>query len=243
MMPAWMHPLVTIVTGWSYALWIHWAGQRFGAPHIAAIDMPRTIPDSWAVVGVALTNQAVQLLTFWLLMWCDLIDANPDPSAVGIMACKLLWAAVLLDTWQYATHRALHEGPRWLRTVHAVHHELEAPMSYGAFYQHVLEGAVMDALGFAIAQSGASLSLGASTLFATLATIKTAHDHSTYRLPIWLDPVVAWGHITGNDAIYHWQHHQGARCNFQQPFFTFWDTICGTGCPIRDATRVAKNRP
>jgi sphinganine C4-monooxygenase len=50
-------------------------------------------------------------------------------------------------------------------------------------------------------------------------------DHCGYDLP-W-DPIPK---IFTNNAKYHDVHHQikGIKYNFSQPFFSFWDTICGT---------------
>lgn len=45
--------------------------------------------------------------------------------------------------------------------------------------------------------------------------------------------------IFSNNARYHDLHHEprGARYNFSQPFFTFWDDVMGTRMPVEVAMR------
>lgn len=99
------------------------------------------------------------------------------------------------------------------------------PYAYGALYNHPFEGFLLDTLGTGLAYLLAGMTVRQSMWFFTCSTIKTVDDHCGYALPF--DPLQ---HITSNNAGYHDIHHQswGIKTNFSQPFFTFWDALCGT---------------
>jgi len=134
-------------------------------------------------------------------------------------------AILIVDTWQYFLHRAMHMN-KWLYTTfHSRHHRLYVPYAYGALYNHPFEGFLLDTLGTGIAYLVSGMTVRQAMWFFTLSTIKTVDDHCGYAFP-W-DPLQ---HITKNNAEYHDRHHQliGIKTNFSQPFFTFWDSLLGT---------------
>ncbi|KAL9130572.1 MAG: hypothetical protein Q9217_001285 [Psora testacea] len=134
-------------------------------------------------------------------------------------------AIVVVDTWQYFLHRAMHMN-KWLYTTfHSRHHRLYVPYAYGALYNHPFEGFLLDTLGAGIAFKLAGMNTRQGMCFFTGSTIKTVDDHCGYALP-W-DPLQ---HLTSNNAGYHDVHHQswGIKTNFSQPFSTFWDRLLGT---------------
>jgi len=142
-----------------------------------------------------------------------------------VPALQFFLAIVVVDTWQYFLHRAMHMN-KWLYTTfHSRHHRLYVPYAYGALYNHPVEGFLLDTLGTGIAYLVSGMTVRQSMVFFTASTIKTVDDHCGYSFP-W-DPLQ---HITSNNAGYHDIHHQlaGIKNNFSQPFFTFWDTLLGT---------------
>ncbi|KJY00784.1 sphinganine hydroxylase Sur2 like protein [Zymoseptoria brevis] len=142
-----------------------------------------------------------------------------------IPGLQFLLAIMVVDTWQYFLHRAMHMN-KWLYTkFHSRHHRLYVPYAYGALYNHPVEGFALDTLGTGIAYLVTGMSVRQSMWFFTMSTIKTVDDHCGYAFP-W-DPLQ---HITSNNAGYHDVHHQswGIKTNFSQPFFTFWDSFLGT---------------
>ncbi|KAK4545212.1 hypothetical protein LTR36_003391 [Oleoguttula mirabilis] len=142
-----------------------------------------------------------------------------------VPALQFLLAILVVDTWQYFLHRAMHMN-KWLYTsFHARHHRLYVPYAYGALYNHPVEGFLLDTLGTGIAYLASGMTVRQSMWFFTMSTIKTVDDHCGYALP-W-DPLQ---HVTSNNAGYHDVHHQswGIKTNFSQPFFTFWDGLLGT---------------
>ncbi|KAI5367546.1 putative fatty acid hydroxylase [Septoria linicola] len=143
----------------------------------------------------------------------------------GIPALQFFLAIMIVDTWQYFLHRAMHMN-KWLYTTfHSRHHRLYVPYAYGALYNHPFEGFLLDTLGTGIAYLISGMTVRQSMWFFTMSTIKTVDDHCGYSFP-W-DPLQ---HITSNNAGYHDVHHQswGIKTNFSQPFFTFWDGLLGT---------------
>jgi len=144
---------------------------------------------------------------------------------LAIPAVQFIVGIIIVDTWQYFLHRAMHMN-KWLyTTLHSRHHRLYVPYAYGALYNHPVEGFMLDTLGTGLAYLITGMTCRQSMWFFSCATIKTVDDHCGYAFP-W-DPLQ---HITSNNAGYHDVHHQswGIKTNFSQPFFTFWDTFLGT---------------
>lgn len=143
----------------------------------------------------------------------------------AIPAIQFTVAIIIVDTWQYFLHRAMHMNKFLYTWLHSRHHRLYVPYAYGALYNHPIEGFLLDTLGTGVAYLVTGMTIRQGMLFFTCATIKTVDDHCGYAFP-W-DPVQ---HITSNNAAYHDVHHQswGIKTNFSQPFFTFWDRFLGT---------------
>nr|POE86554.1 sphingolipid c4-hydroxylase sur2 [Quercus suber] len=144
---------------------------------------------------------------------------------VVVPAIQFFAAILVVDTWQYFLHRAMHMNKFLYTTFHSRHHRLYVPYAYGALYNHPFEGFLLDTLGTGIAYLATGMTIRQSMWFFTLSTIKTVDDHCGYAFP--------WDllqHITSNNAGYHDVHHQswGIKTNFSQPFFTFWDSLLGT---------------
>ncbi|KAH7128368.1 fatty acid hydroxylase superfamily-domain-containing protein [Dendryphion nanum] len=143
----------------------------------------------------------------------------------GVPALQFIAGFLLLDTWEYFLHRAMHMN-KWLYvTFHSRHHRLYVPYAYGALYNHPFEGFLLDTLGTGLAYLMVGMTPRQSIWFFTCSTVKTVDDHCGYKLPF--DPLQ---HITSNNAAYHDIHHQswGIKSNFSQPCFTFWDRYLGT---------------
>lgn len=148
-------------------------------------------------------------------------------------------AIVVVDTWQYFLHRAMHMN-KWLYTTfHSRHHRLYVPYAFGALYNHPFEGFLLDILGAAVAFKLTGMSTRQGMWFFTCSTFKTVDDHCGYAFP-W-DPLQ---HLTSNNAGYHDVHHQSwgikvsftasmvyrqstdiARRTFRNPFSPF-GTVC-----------------
>jgi sphinganine C4-monooxygenase len=144
---------------------------------------------------------------------------------VVIPAIQFIIGIIIVDTWQYFLHRAMHMNKYLYTKFHSRHHRLYVPYAYGALYNHPFEGFLLDTLGTGLAYLLTGMTQRQSMWFFTFSTVKTVDDHCGYAFP-W-DPLQF---ITDNNAEYHDIHHQswGIKTNFSQPFFTFWDRILGT---------------
>ncbi|KAK9703872.1 Sphingolipid C4-hydroxylase sur2 [Basidiobolus ranarum] len=138
---------------------------------------------------------------------------------------RFMVAMLVLDTIQYFLHRWFHTNPYLYRKFHSVHHRVYCPYSFGALYNHPVEGFLLDSLGTSVAFAASGLSTRGAIAFFTFATIKTVDDHCGYSLPF--DPLQR---LFGNNSAYHDIHHQlyGLKNNYSQPFFTHWDRLLGT---------------
>jgi sphinganine C4-monooxygenase len=114
-----------------------------------------------------------------------------------VPALQFFLAIVIVDTWQYFLHRAMHMN-KWLYTTfHSRHHRLYVPYAYGALYNHPVEGFLLDTLGTGLAYLVSGMTVRQSMVFFTASTIKTVDDHCGYSFP-W-DPLQ---HVTSNNAGY-----------------------------------------
>lgn len=138
---------------------------------------------------------------------------------------RVALAFLFIDTWQFFLHRYMHMNKFLYRHLHSVHHRLYVPYAFGALYNSVLEGFLLDTLGTGLAHITTGLSAREAIILYTFSTMKTVDDHCGYALP-W-DPFQI---LFPNNAIYHDIHHQhfGIKTNFSQPFFTFWDKLFNT---------------
>ncbi|KAI9759717.1 MAG: hypothetical protein M1835_000321 [Candelina submexicana] len=206
-----------------------------GAIGLDAEGLAQRVAGSYPTLGGTLAGGRYPLLE-------TTVSSSPDPPIVPafagwevitaealywylVPAVQFLSAIVVVDTWQYFLHRAMHMN-KWLyNTFHSRHHRLYVPYAFGALYNHPFEGFLLDTLGASVAFKLAGLSTRQGMWFFTGSTFKTVDDHCGYALP-W-DPL-QW--ITSNNAGYHDVHHQtwGVKTNFSQPFFTFWDRLLGT---------------
>ncbi|CAO1631713.1 unnamed protein product [Sympodiomycopsis kandeliae] len=174
-------------------------------------------------------TEAVQWLYWWV-----------------IPTFQFWFAFFILDAWQYTLHRACHESRFLYRHFHSHHHRLYVPYSFGALYNHPLEGLVFDSASGAIAHALSLMTVRQGILLFTFSTMKTVCDHGGYAFPWWLDPLHL---LFPNCAEYHDVHHQmqGLRFNYSQPFFIHFDVVFGTRIgrekfeKMRDA-RLAQNK-
>lgn len=140
-------------------------------------------------------------------------------------AFRLFIAFFIIDTWQYLLHRFMHSNKWAYRNMHSVHHRLYVPYAFGALYNSLAEGFLLDTLGTGVASVLVGLSDRENLILFVFSTMKTVDDHCGYEFP-W-DPLQI---IFPNRATYHDIHHQqfGIKTNFSQPFFVHWDTLLGT---------------
>jgi sphinganine C4-monooxygenase len=142
-----------------------------------------------------------------------------------IPGAKIFMGFFIMDTWQYALHRAMHMNKFLYRNFHSVHHRLYVPYAFGALYNSLVEGFLLDTLGAGVSYFLTGMTAREAIIFYTFSTLKTVDDHCGYDLPF--DPLQR---LFPNNSVYHDIHHQsfGIKTNFSQPFFIHWDEIFNT---------------
>ncbi|PLW38821.1 hypothetical protein PCANC_16591 [Puccinia coronata f. sp. avenae] len=120
---------------------------------------------------------------------------------------------------------SFHMNQFLYKHIHLVHHRLYCPYSFGALYNHLLEGFILDTLGAVIAHWALAMSVRQATLLFGISTAKTVDDHCGLALPF--DPLQ---HLFGNNVVYHDIHHQqfGIKKNFLQTYFVHRDVLMRT---------------
>ncbi|PUZ77455.1 hypothetical protein GQ55_1G372700 [Panicum hallii var. hallii] len=183
-----------------------------------------------AVVRGVLVQQAFQVavsLTLFAVIG-DESGTGQKQSPALVIVLQFITAMVVMDTWQYFMHRYMHINKFLYKHIHSKHHTLVVPYSFGALYNHPLEGLILDTIGGALSFLVSGMTPRTSIFFFSFATIKTVDDHCG----LWLPGNILQA-LFSNNSAYHDIHHQlyGNKYNFSQPFFVMWDKILGTYMP------------
>lgn len=149
--------------------------------------------------------------------------------AMKIQLLQFGCAMLIMDSWQYFTHRYMHHNHFLYRHIHSQHHRLIVPCAFGALYNHPLEGLLLDTVGGCISFLVTGMTPRTAVFFFCFATMKTVDDHCGL--------LVSWNPLQfffENNTAYHDIHHQlhGLKFNYSQPFFSIWDRILGTYMPF-----------
>lgn len=108
-------------------------------------------------------------------------------------------SGIVIDSWFYWTHRALHYGILY-KMIHKKHHRFTSPCSLAAVYAHPIEFAVGNYMGVALGPvvTGAHPMVGA--FWFAVCIFGTCLTHSGYGI---------------NEAVHHHDmHHEFFNCNF-----------------------------
>lgn len=162
-------------------------------------------------------------------------SARPEQPLL-VTAGQIFIGMFVLDTWMYFWHRYMHLNKFLYKHIHSWHHRLVVPYSFGAQYNHPIEGFLMDTVGGALAFLLSGMTPRASIFFFSFGAIKGIDDHCGLWLPFNVLHMFFW-----NNTAYHDVHHQlsGNKHNFSQPFFITWDKILGTHMPYTIEKRAS----
>ncbi|XP_072997953.1 sphinganine C4-monooxygenase 1-like [Typha latifolia] len=201
-------------------------------------DAKNAISKATVVKGVLLQQSvqaAVSILLFTVAGENTAVSLPESQGSLFLYAKQFLFAMLVMDTWQYFMHRYMHHNKFLYRHIHSQHHRLVVPYSFGALYNHPIEGLLLDTAGGALSFLISGMSPRTAILFFSFATIKTVDDHCG----LWL-PGNPFHLLFQNNTAYHDIHHQlyGSKYNFSQPFFVMWDRILGTYMPYSIERRV-----
>ncbi|KAI4328429.1 hypothetical protein L6164_020786 [Bauhinia variegata] len=193
-------------------------------------DEKNLVSKGTVVKGVLLQQsiQAVVATILYQVAGSDSGNTSNEKVSLLVLARQFVTAMLVMDTWQYFMHRFMHHNKFLYKHIHSQHHRLVVPYSYGALYNHPLEGLLLDTIGGALSFLASGMSARTSIFFFSFATIKTVDDHCGLWLPGNLFHI-----FFKNNSAYHDVHHQlyGSKYNFSQPFFVMWDRILGTYMP------------
>ena len=118
-----------------------------------------------------------------------------------------------IDTVEYFVHFIMHRIPYLYKSIHKEHHRLHTPYHYGALYNSSYEAGITGnilTIGFIFF----GFSYFEFILVTSLANIATVLDHTD---------------LGKYSSKFHYLHHNKyLQCNFQQPFFTYYDRLFGT---------------
>ncbi|KAG1342486.1 sphinganine C4-monooxygenase 1 [Cocos nucifera] len=222
---------VPVAVYWIYSgMYVLLGGLENYRLHPKSEEDVKNIVSKGTVVQGVLLQQTFQIIVSLLLFMVVSNDSGiiqPQPSPLVIVV-QLIIAMVVMDTWQYFMHRYMHINKFLYKHIHSKHHTLVVPYSFGALYNHPLEGLILDTIGGALSFLVSGMTPRTAIFFFSFATIKTVDDHCGLWLPGNLFHV-----FFNNNSAYHDIHHQlyGNKYNFSQPFFVMWDKILGTHMP------------
>lgn len=177
------------------------------------------------IIRVIIQHSLQTLLGMGLMVvdtdMCKAHRVEPLPQR----AVRFVLGMFIMDSYQYWVHRVMHDVKFLYRHMHSKHHSLTVPYAYGALYNTILEGFILDSMGGAITHYASGLDCNTASVLMTFATCKTVMDHCGYRFPV--NPI---HNLFPNSASFHDIHHdwRWGQSNLSQPFFTHWDWLFGT---------------
>jgi sphinganine C4-monooxygenase len=178
--------------------------RLFAVLGVDAVRLSNTLHKSYPVVASLLTGgPLINTFETWELFTAKIIYHGAVPFV------QFMVGILIVDSWQYFLHRAMHMNKFLYTTLHSRHHRLYVPYAFGALYNHPLEGFMLDTLGTGAAYLATGMTIRQGLWFFTCSTIKTVDDHCGYAFP-W-DPIQ---HITGNNAAYHDVHQDKLLATF-----------------------------
>ena len=209
----WQHVVQTIIGYW----WVEELPVGDQVDHMTAMNimlgslynLAKTVAGEKAVSPLfeKHAHELVYAVYWWAIptakFFLGMYVSTPISRAVFNPNLIFFSFRIIIYTWQYFLHRAMHMNTYLYKKLHSVHHRLYVPYAFGALYNHPLEGFLLDTLGAGIAEFVVGMSTREAMLLFTVSTLKTVDDHCGYSLPY--DPLQMF---SGNNADYHDIHHQ-----------------------------------
>ncbi|KAL1317592.1 hypothetical protein AAHE18_15G144500 [Arachis hypogaea] len=121
--------------------------------HTKEDEDEKNLVSKGAVVKGVVLQQLVQAVVATLLFAVTGSDTQSDlnqNASLLAVARQFGTAMLVMDTWQYFMHRYMHHNKFLYKHIHSQHHRLIVPYSFGALYNHPLEGLLLDTIGGAL---------------------------------------------------------------------------------------------
>ncbi|XWS69723.1 hypothetical protein CRYUN_Cryun04dG0203600 [Craigia yunnanensis] len=189
--------------------------------HSKKEEEEKNLVSRMTVIKGVLLQQTIQSIVIFLLFKMiggndARVDSAGQSSSFIVIVRQFVVAMLVLDTYQYFTHRYMHHNKFLYRHFHSYHHRLVVPYAFGALYSHQVDGFLFDTMGGALSSFFSGMSTRTSTFFFCFSTIKAIDDHCGILIPGNPFHIFFW-----NNTAFHDVHHQlhGTKYNFSQPFF------------------------
>ncbi len=121
----------------------------------------------------------------------------------------LLIGVWLIDTVEYIWHYTLHYFPVLYHSIHSTHHQIRNSYHYAALYQSALDGIV-------------------ETILLTTSFWLFCFRYEEFIIAMTLGAAASVFDHTGVNTFHSIHHSSHPNCNFQLPFFTYYDHLFGT---------------
>lgn len=210
------YTLLPVVSYWTMCMFCYMSG----------FDTNKNIENRRNQVSLQQTIQRVaQLHLFQVLFSAPLENGAPflfTGQVVPRSLCRLpylLTGCFIVDTVEYWVHRLWHSHPFLYKWVHKTHHEMVCPWSFGALYNSYIEAALTGSCLVFVFFGVLDYSVCEFALVSTISNLATICDHCEF--------FETFDYF--QKKRHHTIHHNiDLRCNFQQPFGTYWDRWCHT---------------
>ena len=116
------------------------------------------------------------------------------------------------DTCEFCLHITLHKNKFLYKYAHKIHHTLYNPYHFGALYNSLFES-ILESIFLLSGIYFLGFSYQEYIIVNTLAHFATVIDHT---------------YLNYKNKFHYLHHSQNGNCNFQQPFFTYYDKIFKT---------------
>uniref|UniRef100_A0A1D1YBA3 aldehyde oxygenase (deformylating) n=1 Tax=Anthurium amnicola TaxID=1678845 RepID=A0A1D1YBA3_9ARAE len=218
-----------ITSGIYYLLGLH-SGEKHRLFTEEEEDIQNLATKRQVLVGVVV-NQAIQLVVIGLvtmLQGTTAAAAAPPPTLLR-QAWQMAVAYLIIDAWEYFFHRMTHEIKFLYKHVHAMHHRMIVPYSFGAQYIHPLDAFFGNMVDSALATTVTGMSPRTATVLFSLMAVKSIDDHCA----LWF-PNNPFHRFFTNNSAYHAIHHQhyGIKYNYSGFYLATWDKLLGTAMPF-----------
>jgi sterol desaturase/sphingolipid hydroxylase (fatty acid hydroxylase superfamily) len=135
---------------------------------------------------------------------------------IRLSPIMVLFSMFVIDTLEYWRHRLEHKLKLLYTYAHKEHHQ-QRPMNTLDAFRNAWPDLIFPLLQFSMYAWCVNITFLETMVVTSLGSVSTYADHT----------------LTGDDEYdrtkFHNVHHTlGWNCNFQQPFFHFWDDWCNT---------------
>jgi sterol desaturase/sphingolipid hydroxylase (fatty acid hydroxylase superfamily) len=152
-------------------------------------------------------------LSFPFILLCVLPVMN---HTISLRWWMIIFGILFVDTVEYWRHRVEHFFPLVYKHTHKEHHQ-QRPMTTIEGFRNQYLDMILPLVPFVTYLYITNMTFIETMILTSLSLIATYADHTLT------------GDVEYDRKKFHNVHHtSGWNENFQQPFFSYWDIVCGT---------------